>query len=127
MRATIKRAMIAPHGRQARPRWLVSCHSLFVDGGAVAGEELEDLFRGFVPDEGLAVLVPGLGPGGDVGGECFDVAAGGALELLGGQRGEPALDQVYPGAVGRGEVEVEPLVTQQPGMDLGGLVGGEVV
>lgn len=43
--------------------------AVFVDGGVVAGEALEDLFRGLVPDKGLGVVLPGLGPGGDVGGQ----------------------------------------------------------
>ncbi len=63
----------------------------------------------------------------DVGGELFDGAVGGALELLCGQRRGPPLDQVHPRAVGRGEVEVEPAMTQQPLVDGRGLVRREVV
>src|SRR6266851_10007960 len=99
----------------------------FVDGGAVAGEAFEDLLGGLVPDERGGVFVPVGDPGLDVGGEFFDVAVGGALQLFGGQGGEPPLDQVHPRPVGGGEVEVESLVTQQPAMDSGGLVGRQVV
>jgi hypothetical protein len=67
-----------------------------VDGGAVAGEAFEDLVGGLVPDERGRVLMPGVGPCGDVGGELFDAAVRGSLELLGGERGEPALDEVHP-------------------------------
>ena len=40
---------------------------------------------------------------------------------------EQAFDLVDPGGSGRGEVDVEPGVAGQPGVDLGGLVGGVVV
>jgi hypothetical protein len=69
----------------------VSC-GVAVDGGAVAGEAFEDLFGGLVPHEGGGVLVPVGGPGFDVGGEFLDAAVGRALQLLGGEGGEPALD-----------------------------------
>ena len=64
--------------------------------GAVAGETVEDLVGGFGPDVGLGVGVPVLDPAGDVGGEFFDVVVGGALQLFGGEGGEPAFDQVHP-------------------------------
>jgi hypothetical protein len=41
--------------------------------------------------------------------------------------GEPAFDQVHPAGAGRGEVQVEPRVLEQPLVDRGGLVGGVVV
>ena len=94
-----------------------------VDGGAVAGEAFEDLFGGLGPYERAGVLVPGGRPVHDVGGEFFDVAVGGALQFLGGERGEPPLDEVHPRPVGRGEVEVEPAVAQQPVVDGRGLMG----
>jgi hypothetical protein len=40
---------------------------------------------------------------------------------------DATLDQVHPRSVGRGEVEVEPLVPQQPLVHGRGLVGGQVV
>ena len=98
-----------------------------VDGRAIAGQALEDLFGAFGPHERTRVLVPGLDPGVDVGGQLFDVAMRGALELLGRERGEPALDEVHPRTVGRGEVEMEAAVPQQPAVHEWGLVGSEVV
>jgi hypothetical protein len=68
------------------------CAGGFVDGCAVVGEAFEDLLRGLVPDERDRVLVPVVDPRLDVGGELFDAAVGGSLQLLGGQRREPALD-----------------------------------
>src|SRR4051812_23444359 len=105
----------------------MSCGGVFVDGGAVVGESFEDLFGGFVPDERSRVVVPGGDPGFDVGGELFHAAVSGALQLLGGQRGEPSFDEVHPRSVGRGEVEVEAAVPQQPALHRGGLVGRQVV
>ena len=37
---------------------------------------LEDLLGGFGPGEGFGVVVPGVGPGSDIGGEFFHVAVG---------------------------------------------------
>jgi hypothetical protein len=106
---------------------MVSCVGRLVDGGAVAGEAFEDLLSGLVPDERRGVLVPGVDPGSDVGGEFFWVAVGGALQFLGRERGEPPFHEVHPRAVGRGEMEMESAVAQQPALHLGCLVGGEVV
>ena len=47
-----------------------------------------------------------------------------AAQLLGGQLGEPALDEVQPRAAGRGEVQDEPRVREQPALDRRRLVGG---
>ena len=46
----------------------------------------EDLVCGLGPYVGAGVLVPGLDPGGDVGGEILDGSVCGALELLGRER-----------------------------------------
>src|SRR5215210_1388616 len=108
-----------------KPR--VSCAGGLVDGGAVTGKAFEDLLGGLVPHERSRVLVPVGDPGLDVGGEVLDAAVGGALQLLGGQGGEPPLHQVHPRPVGGGEVEVEAAVAQQPGVHGGGLVGRQVV
>jgi len=62
------------------------------DGAAVAGEAVQDLLGGLVPHERLRVGVPGVDPGLDVGGEGGGAGVGGALQLLGGQGGEPAFD-----------------------------------
>ena len=58
---------------------------------------------------------------------CADGAVRAAAELLGGQLGEPALDEVQPGARGRGEVQHEPRVGGQPLVDRRRLVGRAVV
>ncbi len=50
-----------------------------------------------------------------------------AAEFTVGQLGEPPLDQVEPGRAGRGEVQMEPGMSDQPGLDLRSLVGGVVV
>ncbi len=36
-------------------------------------------------------------------------------------------DEAHPGPVGRGEVEVEAAVAQEPVVDFRGLVGGEII
>jgi hypothetical protein len=98
-----------------------------VDRGAVAGQAFEDLLSALGPHEGTRVLVPGGGPGGDVGRQVFDIAVRRALQLHGGERREPPLDEVHPRAIGRGEVEVEAPVAQQPFVDERGLVGLKIV
>jgi hypothetical protein len=50
-----------------------------------------------------------------------------ALEQLGGEFGDEALDLVEPGRAGRDEVQVEPRVSGQPAPDGVGLMGGLVV
>ena len=52
-------------------------------------------------------------------GDAVEDAAGGRFF---GELTEPALDEVEPGARGRGEVEVEAGVLGQPGIDVGVLV-----
>ena len=52
---------------------------------------------------------------------------GGALELFGGQFGEPPLDEVQPRGTGRREVKLEAGVRKQPAFDLRGLVRGCIV
>src|ERR1035437_7351648 len=98
-----------------------------VDCGAVAGEALGDLLSGFVPDERLGVLVPGLDPRSYVGGEFFGVAVSGALQFLCGERGEPPFHKVHPRPVRRSEMEVESAVAEQPPLNLGRFMGAEIV
>jgi hypothetical protein len=50
-----------------------------------------------------------------------------AADPLGGQIPEPPLDLVDPGRSGGREVQAEPGVAGEPGLDDGGLVGGQVV
>src|SRR5581483_8406731 len=76
-----------------------------VDSRAVGGEAVEDFVGGLVPDVGAGVVVPAGDPGADGGDELSDRAVGAALDPFGGELGEPALDEVEPGAVGRGEVQ----------------------
>jgi hypothetical protein len=52
---------------------------------------------------------------------------GAALDLLGRQLAEPALHEVEPGARGRGEMELEAGVAEQPAVDGRSLVGGVVI
>ena len=54
-------------------------------------------------------------------------AVSAAAKLFFGQRREPALDQVEPGSAGRGEVQVEAWMTQQPALDRRSLVGALVI
>ena len=76
---------------------------------------------------GVGWRFPVLGPGGDVCFECFDAGVGTALQFLRAQLGEPALDEVEPGAALGDEVELETGVAKQPAPDRGRLVGGVVV
>ena len=57
----------------------------------------QDLVGGLGPDVGAGVVVPGLDPGADVGVELTYRGVGAAAQFLGGQFGEPALDEVEPG------------------------------
>ena len=50
-----------------------------------------------------------------------------AAQLLFGEQREPALDQVEPGAAGRGEVQMEARMAQQPALDGRGLVGAVII
>ena len=98
-----------------------------VDSLAVGGEAVEDLVCGLVPDVGLGVFVPVGDPGADRGDEVADRAVGAAFDPFRGQLGEPALDEIQPGAVGRREVEREARVAEQPALDRRRLVGRGVV
>jgi class 3 adenylate cyclase len=103
---------------------LVSC---VVDSLAVGGDGVEDLVGGLGPHKRPRVGVPGVGPGLDRCGELGHRAVGAATQPLAGQLGEPPLDQVQPGAVGRGEVQLEARMGHQPAPDGGRLVGRGVV
>src|SRR5439155_11495686 len=101
--------------------------SLVGDSFAISGKVGEDLVGGLRPDVGTGVCFPVLGPGCDVCLECFDAWVGAALELLGREFGEPALDEVEPGAALRDEVEQEARVAEQPASNRGRLVRRVVV
>ena len=87
----------------------------------------EDLVGGLGPDVGAGVVVPGVDPGADVGVELAHRGVGAAAQFLGGQLGEPALDEVEPGRAGRGEVQDEAGMVCQPTLYRRCLVGGGVV
>jgi hypothetical protein len=80
-----------------------------------------------VPDEGLGVFVPGCDPSVEIRAERGDGSVRGALQQLAGELGEPAFDQVELGARRGCEMELEPRVAQEPGVDGRGLVGARVV
>ena len=62
-----------------------------------------------------------------LGHELADGGEGAAVDGLSFDEGEPDLDQVHPGGVGRGEVDDEPRVRLEPVADVLVLVGGVVV
>jgi hypothetical protein len=63
---------------------------------AVFGDDLEDVIRGFGPDERLRVFVLFVDPLAGVALELGDAAVGGPVEFPAGQLGEPALHKVEP-------------------------------
>src|SRR2546421_8178107 len=87
----------------------------------------EDLFGRLDPDERLGVFIVG----GEVEPDCVLESAGAAMsaapKLLLSQGGEPPLDLIDPGGIGRREVEVEAGMPQKPSMDQRRLVGAVVV
>src|SRR5437588_5114705 len=94
-----------------------------VDPLAVGGDPVEDLLGALVSYVGLGVFVPVGDPGADRGDEVMDRAMRAAPDLLRGQLGKPALDEVQPGAVGGREVQGEARMAQQPALDRGSLAG----
>ena len=68
----------------------------------------QNLVGGFRPDKGSALGVVRLDELADRRFQRGDASMHAAPQLLGGQLGEPALNEVQPGSVGRGEVDVEP-------------------
>src|SRR5437879_10751393 len=80
-----------------------------------------------MPDERFGVVVPVGDPRADRADEFADGAVGASFDPLRGEFGEPALDEVEPGAVGRGEVKREARVAYKPALDRRCLVGRGVV
>ena len=83
----------------------------------------QDLVGGLGPDEGGATVVVRRDELVNGGCEGADAPMHAASQLLRGQLGEPALNEVEPGRVGRGEVDVEPRPLGEPGPDERRLVG----
>ena len=87
----------------------------------------DDGIRVSGPDKGLWVVI-GFGEVAVDGGlEIDDAGEHAALEPLPGQLGKEPFDGIEPGGRGRGEMEMEPRMTFEPGADLGVLVRRVVV
>src|SRR5712692_5161191 len=84
-----------------------------------SGRRWQEFHGGFGPNEGLGMVISGF----DIAADGVLQFAGGAMntppDLLFGQGGEPALDQVQPRGAGRREVHMEPRMTGQPAMNQG--------
>ena len=65
------------------------------------------------------MLVPVVGPVVNGVDELVERSEGSPFEAAIGDLAEPQLDQVEPGAGGRGEVQVDAAVAGQPGADVG--------
>src|SRR4029450_7178734 len=87
-----------------------------------AGDAGEDFVCGLGPDEGLGFRVAGVDELSDCLLEFGNATVTTATGLLRRQLSEPALDQVQPRAVGRGEVDVEARSLDEPSVDDRGLV-----
>ena len=79
------------------------------------------------PDERLGIVVVLIDISSNGFDQLLDAPEHPAADPLVGDLAEPAFDQVQPRAARRDEVEVEPLVTLQLGLDLGVLMGRIVV
>jgi DDE superfamily endonuclease len=101
--------------------------SRFAVGSWLADGLGEDLVGGLDPHERARSVIPGTGEGSDPGDECPDAPKAASPDGLPGEDAEPGLDLVHSGRRRRGEVEGDPRMTRQPGLHLGGLVGGHVV
>ena len=74
----------------------------------------------------MLAFVPAVDEGADLAGEVAGGGEGAAADGLAFDDAELDLDQVQPGAGGRGEVDVDPGICGEPGLHLRGLVGGVV-
>lgn len=72
---------------------------------AEPGDGLEYVIDGFGPSEGLRVLIMVGDESGDGILQLCDAAIGSAFDLPLGEKGEPALDLIEPGGIGRRESE----------------------
>src|SRR5213079_1692584 len=83
----------------------------------------EDVACGPGPDEGLWIAVMFIEVAVDGGLQIDDGAEDPSSQALAGQSGEEIFDRVEPGAGGRGEMEGPARMADEPGLDLGVLVG----
>jgi len=79
----------------------------------------DDLVGVFGPGERVGVFVPAVDVGPDGGLEVLDGVEGAAADRLAGDDPEEDLHHVQPAAAGRGEVQLDPGVLGQPGLDVG--------
>ncbi len=79
---------------------------------------VEDLVRGFGPDEGMFALVPAVDEVADLDHQVPHGREGAAVDGLAFDDPEPDFDQVQPGPGGWGEVDVDPRVRCEPVADL---------
>jgi len=86
-----------------------------------------DLGGGFNPAKGLGVVVPVGEVAGDGAFQPADAVKAAAADGLGGNQGEPALDQVEPRGAGRREVQMEAGMGRAPIPHRRMLVGAVVV
>ena len=87
----------------------------------------ENIVGGLGPAEGFWIVVDRLDVGSDRPFQLFSGAVDAAADLLFGDGGEEALDQIDPGAGGRGEVNMPSRSRAEPLSDRRRLVGGVVV
>src|SRR5882724_10209462 len=92
-----------------------------------SGDTREDFIGRFGPDEWPRSFVGDLNVPPDGGLQLARAAMHAASQLLGGERREPALDQVDPRGARRGEVHVVSRMAHEPAMDEWRLVGAVVV
>src|SRR6266571_6859391 len=92
-----------------------------------ASDAGEDLVRGLGPDERLGFGVVDVDEFSDRLLQLRNATVTATTDLLSRQLGEPALNEIEPGAVGRGEVDVEAWPLGEPVTDDRGLVGPVVV
>src|SRR5690606_10260579 len=87
----------------------------------------EDLVGRLDPGERAGAGVPLTGEAFDRGGQGTDVLEAAPPDRLAGEDAEPRLDLVHPRRRGRREVEREATVATEPGLDVGRLVGADIV
>ena len=110
-----------------RVRRLLPVSPDFIEGVQRATLSSEDIVGRFGPGEGLRAGVVLEEVVVDRVLEIVDAGVAAAADLLCGDLGEEALDEVQPGRAGGREMQFEPRVLLQPRLHLGRFVGGIVV